>query len=315
MVPGGEALVEVGRYLKGRGYQFVTVTPATHRLINGKPGHKSAILASIFGWSRWVRIEEVDQTLLELLETAEVIEFKDGFARVTVRFSTLGDQLFVHSAYPTESEDSVFFGPDTYRYCRAIRYDIANLPPKDGLTILDLGCGCGVGGLYATHLLGARRGRLTLSDINPEAIRYCAVNAALNGMPNVRLSVGDLFERIDEPVDYIVCNPPFMVDAAKRPYRDGGGDIGAELSLRILKESLSRLNSGGRLLLYTASPVIDGEHLFFRLAKPALEQSGLLHHYEEIDPDIFGEELQGDAYRRVDRLAAVLLTVSVRNQK
>jgi methylase of polypeptide subunit release factors len=250
-----------------------------------------------------------------LLETAEVVEFKDGFARVTVRFSTLADQLFVHSAYPTESEDSVFFGPDTYRYCRAIRYDIANLPPKDGLTILDLGCGCGVGGLYATHLLGARRGRLTLSDINPEAIRYCAVNAALNGVPNVRLSVGDLFERIDEPVDYIVCNPPFMVDAAKRPYRDGGGDIGAELSLRILKESLCRLNSGGRLLLYTASPVIDGEHLFFRLAKPALEQSGLLHHYEEIDPDIFGEELQGDAYRRVDRLAAVLLTVSVRNQK
>ena len=61
--------------------------------------------------------------------------------------------------------------------------------------------------------------------------------------------------------------------------------------------------------------MIDGEHLFFRLAKPALEQSGLLHHYEEIDPDIFGEELQGDAYRRVDRLAAVLLTVSVRNQK
>jgi hypothetical protein len=46
-----------------------------------------------------------------------------------------------------------------------------------------------------------------------------------------------------------------------------------------------------------------------------LEQSGLVHHYEEIDPDIFGEELQGDAYRRVDRLAAVLLTVSVRNQK
>jgi methylase of polypeptide subunit release factors len=185
MGPAGEALVEVGRYLKGRGYQFVTVTPATHRLINGKPGHKSAILASIFGWSRWVRIEEIDQTLFELLETAEVLEFEGGFARVRVRFSTLGDQLFLHSSFPTESEDSVFFGPDTYRYCRAIRDDLPNLRQEDGLTILDLGCGCGAGGLSAARLLGPRCGSLTLSDINPKAIRYCAVNAALNGVANV----------------------------------------------------------------------------------------------------------------------------------
>jgi methylase of polypeptide subunit release factors len=315
MVHGDESLVEIGRYLNCRGYQFVTITPATHRLINAKPGHKSATLASMFGWSRWVRIEEIDQTLFELLETAEVLELEGGFARVRVRFSTLGDQLFLHSSFPTESEDSVFFGPDTYRYCRAIRDDLPNLRQGDGLTILDLGCGCGAGGLSAARLLGPRCGSLTLSDINPKAIRYCAVNAALNGVANVRLSVGDLFERMEDPVDYIVCNPPFMVDAAKRAYRDGGGDIGLELSLRILNESLSRLKSGGRLLLYTATPVIDGEHLFLQLAKPALEQSGLVHHYEEIDPDIFGEELQGDAYRRVDRLAAVVLTVSVRDQK
>jgi SAM-dependent methyltransferase len=310
MVSGDEALVEIGRYLQGRGYKFVTVTPATHRLVNRKPDHKSSPLTSIFGWSRPVPTEEIELALLDLLQRAEVLEVDSGFARVKVRFSTLGDQLYVHSAFPTDSEDSVFFGPDTYRYCTAIRHDIANLGGQDGLTILDLGCGSGAGGLYASSLFGARCARLILSDINPEAIRYCAVNAALNGVTNVRMSVGDLFERIVERLDYIVCNPPFMVDAAKRAYRNGGDDIGAELSLRILKDGLSHLKSGGRLLIYTASPVINGEHVFFQLAKPALELDGRVHHYEEIDPDIFGEELDGDAYRLVDRLAAVLLTVT-----
>ena len=30
--------------------------------------------------------------------------------------------------------------------------------------------------------------------------------------------------------------------------------------------------------------------------------------YEEIDPDVFGEELDGGAYASADRIAAVLLT-------
>ena len=310
MLSRDEALVEIGRYLRSKGYKFVTVTPATHRLVNAKPDHKSAPLTSMFGWSRWVAIEEIHRDVLDLLETAGILVRDGGLARATVRFSTLGDQLYVHSAFPTDSGEAVFFGPDTYRYCRAIRQDIADLGPQSEMTILDLGCGSGAGGLYAAILLGPRCASLTLSDINPEAIRYCAVNAALNGVINVRMTVGDLFERIDEPVDYIVCNPPFMVDPAKRAYRNGGGEFGAELSLRILKESLTRLNSGGRLLLYTASSVVDGEHVLFQLAKPVLEQSGRLYHYEEIDPDIFGEELGGDAYPLVDRLAAVLLTVT-----
>ena len=31
--------------------------------------------------------------------------------------------------------------------------------------------------------------------------------------------------------------------------------------------------------------------------------------YEELDPDVFGEELEVPAYRQVERIAAVLLTL------
>ena len=304
-----EGLVALGHHLQREGYRFVTITPFSHRLVNARP-RRSTVLNAVFGWNRWVPTDELDRHLLGLMEAAHVLEVRQGLARSLVRFSTIFNQIYIHSPFPTERKDSVFFGPDTYRFCRAIRHDIQR-HAKDELTIVDVGCGCGAGGIYAAGIVGERRAHLTLSDINPEAIRYSAVNAQLNDTPNVRLAVGDGFERIDGKFDYIVSNPPFMVDAEKRLYRDGGGQFGVELSLRILHESLSRLNSDGRLLLYTASPVIDGEHIFLKLATPILERGGLHYEYEEVDPDIFGEELECSAYQAVDRLAAVTLTVSL----
>jgi release factor glutamine methyltransferase len=36
------------------------------------------------------------------------------------RFSTLNNLLLAHSPYPTTDADAVFFGPDTYRFCKLI---------------------------------------------------------------------------------------------------------------------------------------------------------------------------------------------------
>jgi hypothetical protein len=36
----------------------------------------------------------------------------------------------------------------------------------------------------------------------------------------------------------------------------------------------------------------------------------LVYTYAEIDPDVFGEELESGVYARADRIAAVLLTVA-----
>ena len=105
-----------------------------------------------------------------------------------------------------------------------------------------------------------------------------------------------------------MANPPYLVDPGARAYRHGGGPLGAGLSLKILQTAGTRLAAGGTLLLYTGAAVIAGEDPFRAAAASVLAGSGLRWTYEEIDPDVFGEELEGGAYAGSDRIAAVLLT-------
>ncbi|MCA8885715.1 MAG: hypothetical protein KDA35_03765, partial [Hyphomonadaceae bacterium] len=92
-------------------------------------------------------------------------------------------------------------------------------------------------------------------------------------------------------------------DPAHRAYRDGGGMHGGELSLRWAREAAQRLDRGGAFLLYTGSAIVDGEDLLKTALLKALEQFDVT--YREIDPDVFGEELERDDYADVDRIAVV----------
>jgi hypothetical protein len=42
---------------------------------------------------------------------------------------------------------------------------------------------------------------------------------------------------------------------------------------------------------------------------PILDASPVTFDYEEVDPDVFGEELERSAYDNVDRIAAVFLNI------
>ena len=134
------SLVDLGRWLRTHHYAFVTPTPETHRRVNARPGNEFAQdFTSVFGWSRPFEAP----LLAKLLHTKVVVPEPDGtHLRAAVRFSTLRDQLYVHSAYPTSAEDAVFFGPDTYRFCTLLSQVIERSD-----LLLDLGCGAGVGGL------------------------------------------------------------------------------------------------------------------------------------------------------------------------
>jgi hypothetical protein len=70
-------------------------------------------------------------------------------------------------------------------------------------------------------------------------------------------------------------------------------------------QSLPRLAPGGRLLLYTGIAIVRGVDEFLLDLKPALDDAGMEWRYQELDPDVFGEELERDVYRDVDRIAAV----------
>jgi SAM-dependent methyltransferase len=144
-----------------------------------------------------------------------------------VRFSTLGDQIFVHSAFPTEQADAVFFGPTPIASPAPVRHSIATLTTRPAMRILDVGAGSGAGGIHAASLLRHADPRLTLTDINRGALRLSRINAGLNAVPNVDVVESDLYGALDGAFDLIIANPPYLVDPLARLYRHGGGEFGA----------------------------------------------------------------------------------------
>jgi hypothetical protein len=139
-------------------------------------------------------------------------------------------------------------------------------------------------------------------------LRYTAVNARLAGAIRVVAHHSDLLDGVDGDFDLIVANPPYLIDAQERSYRHGGGRLGEGLSLAIVSLAKTRLVPGGALLLYTGTAIIDGTDRFLASVAPILDESSFEWDYQELDPDVFGEELAEPAYADADRIAAVLLT-------
>jgi len=156
----------------------------------------------------------------------------------------------------------------------------------------------------------APHAQVSAVDINPLALRYTAINAALAGVSNVSVEPSDLLEGISGTFDLIVVNPPYMLDAGERTYRHGGGALGAELSLRIVEQARERLSPGGSLLLYTGVAIVEGQDALLEAIRLRLAGPEWAWVYREIDPDVFGEQLLEPGYERVERIAAVSLTVN-----
>lgn len=300
-----DALFALGRALEAAQYRFTTLTPASHQRINARAGNEQAHdLRGVFGWSRPFAAGAIDPDIVSLMRRAGVLDESGPLLRSLVRASTLGERCYFHSAFPTTGADAVFFGPDTYRFVAAIERELRKLaaPP---IRVVDIGCGAGPGAVQI-----ARRfpdAEVIAADINPASLALVSINAGLAGARNLTPAASDLLAGVDGAFDLVVSNPPFMLDPGQRAYRAGGGPRGAGLSLDIVRTSMERLRPGGSLLLYTGV-AISGDHDDFLAAiAPLLDASCQAWTYEELDPDVFGEELATPAYDGVERIAAVWL--------
>jgi SAM-dependent methyltransferase len=297
-----DPLVKLGNELLSLGYQFTSVTPETYRRVNARPHNAVAKnLRDIFGWNRPFFADALPQTVLSLMKDADVLVHHGEFLKSAVRFSTYGTGIYLHSGYPTLDDDSVFFGPDSYRFVDLIRKHVrsASSHPR----IVDVGCGSGIGGIIAARAF--EHANLVLADINPRALMFTDINARIAGLSSYSCVKSDVFSAIEGEVDVVVSNPPYMCDDARRAYRHGGDNYGCDLSIRILGESIGQLAPGGQLILYTGTAVVEGQDLFRQAAERLLTVAGFDFQYEEIDPDVFGEELDLPAYSNVDRIAVV----------
>lgn len=297
------ALAELGAELRAAGYHFITPTPTTHQRLLDRDASRGELRArdarDVFGWSRPFSPELLPSRWLGLLEAAGELRHEGHLLRSNVRFSSLNQLLLVHSAYPTREGDAVFFGPDTYRFAALI-----GRRARPAERLVDIGCGSGAGGLS----LHGRARKLTLCDVNARALRHTRVNAALAGV-DAEVVASDVLRDVAGPADLIIANPPYMLDAAARTYRDGGGGFGEGLSLRIVREALPRLSARGQLIVYTGAAIVAGRDTFLDAVEPILTEAGVRFDYEELDPDVFGEELLSPGYERVERIAAVGLCV------
>ncbi|ATY33980.1 methyltransferase [Sphingomonas psychrotolerans] len=304
MTESRSALLRLVEALKQRGYHFVTPTPATHARVVARADRSEARdLVDILGWSLPFAPSRIDAALLALLEAGEALEAADdGLLRSRFRVSSLKDDLYLHSAYPTEAGDSVFFGPDSYRFADLIEAELAIARLPSGAAIVDIGTGAGVGALVAAKL--CPDATVWMTDVNPAALRLAAINAEAAGAP-IRAVESTTLDAIARPIDLALANPPYIIDDDARTYRDGGGMLGGQVSVDMARMAMHRLKSGGRLILYTGSAIVRGADLLGRALAALAGAEGCDLRYREIDPDVFGEELERPAYAEVDRIAVV----------
>jgi hypothetical protein len=216
----------------------------------------------------------------------------DGLLLAKLRASTVRGALFLHSAFPTTDYDSVFLGPDSYRFADLIVREMGALPSR--ARILDYGAGAGVGGITAALHHGDAM--LTLADINPKALSLASVNATFAGIEH-RVVEATSPSEVEGPFDLIVTHPPFMMDEEARAYRDGRDLYGARLSLDWVLAGVETLAPGGRLILHTGVSIVAGRDVLLDELRNRLPALGVEYEYWMLDPDIFSEELDRPAYR------------------
>jgi SAM-dependent methyltransferase len=346
-----QALLDLLIALKNLQYAFITISPLSHLRVNTRHDHPGARpddftnpttklqnLRDIFGWSRSFKEADIDPKIYTSMQQADILRTVKDDLFTTLRvssycfhppqsFETLNSLkvgsngehqlLFLHSAYPTTKNDAVFFGPDTYRYLNLIDQVISQRDQSATNRMVDIGCGAGPGAiLMALHFPKAE---VVATDINQTALKLTQINALSAGALNVKPILSDILSGVEEQFDVITANPPYLVDKDMRAYRHGGGALGAELSFKMLKEGLPRLKPGGQFILYTGVAISDGHDAFKQdvtlyldnLQLDDLQPLTFTWRYQELDPDIFGEELFNDVYATTDRIAAISLIVTL----
>jgi methylase of polypeptide subunit release factors len=297
-----QALLHLICLLQQTGYHFVAPTPATHARVLARRDSNARDVRDVFGWSLPFAPHLLPKEMIDCLRAGGMLADEASLHRSCVRVSTLHSDLYLHSAYPTQSDDSVFFGPDSYRFADLLHSELQRCPPPPKADIADVGSGAGVGAIVAAQCCPGAN--VLATDVNPKALRLARINAAAAGVSIRTLETSGL-DAVAGGLDIVMLNPPYIIDDAGRAYRDGGGMHGDEMSLELSCQAMDRLKPKGRVILYTGSAIVSGEDRLAAALRREADKRGYTLRYREIDPDVFGEELSKPQYREVERIAVV----------
>jgi len=134
---------------------------------------------------------------------------------------------------------------------------LANLTVRRrGEHALDLCAGSGVQAMLAARHMQD----VVAVDLNPRALLLAGWTLALNGVDNVDLRQGDLWQPVvGEKFDLIVAAPPFVLSPDERwLFRDAGGRV-AQISESIVRDAPTFLSNGGFGQILCHWPLASGE--------------------------------------------------------
>lgn len=107
---------------------------------------------------------------------------------------------------------------------------------KEDDVVLDLGCGCGVVGIYAAKLVGAENA--VMCDVSEKAVEVAKLNAERNGVGGVEIYQSDgLRDLPAKQFTLILSNPPYHTDFS--------------VAKHFIEEGFRRLTLGGRMVMVT----------------------------------------------------------------
>jgi len=112
---------------------------------------------------------------------------------------------------------------------------LGRVQPVQGLKCLDLGCGCGIVGIYLAKTCG--EGGIFACDIDPNAVNATLKNAAENGV-SFPVFASDGVKSVPEAgFDLILSNPPYQSDFA--------------VAKSFIEKGFNRLKIGGSMFMVT----------------------------------------------------------------
>ena len=182
----------------------------------------------------------LEERAVEALESIGFAERGETY-RPRARILPVGDLFVASDDYPQHGGDD---DPPDYvaAYTLTSRVCDCLTPHVRGARALDVGTGSGVQALLAAR----QASHVVATDINPRALAFTEVNAALNGFTNIEVRLGSLFDSVGgERFGLITCNPPYVISPENRwAYRDSGLQ-GDEISRRVMLAAADHLDEGG----------------------------------------------------------------------
>jgi methylase of polypeptide subunit release factors len=257
----GDALREVGysdnalERLLGEGAYSIERDQAPideRRLPDSPVGMAIRLLFLQLPVSRSSAVQNLGQRLVGALEAT-------GLARVDskvdprARILPVGSTLLASDGYSLDGDDP----PDYVATYTPTARVLDSLTPRPHVErAVDVGTGSGIHALLAAQ----HADHVIATDVNPRALAYTQLNAALNGLANVECRQGSLFEPVEgERFDLITCNAPYVVSPERRwAYRDSGFEED-EVSARVVRAAAEHLKLGGHAAMLVSWLAEDEE--------------------------------------------------------